>query len=40
MINKKALIEEIETNEITIVSEAVLAKDWLLPEEEAAWADL
>ena len=65
MINKKALIEEIETlpsyfideiyhyvsflkkakmqietNEITIASEAALAKDWLLPEEEAAWADL
>jgi len=25
---------------ITLASEAVLAKDWLSPEEDAAWADL
>jgi hypothetical protein len=28
------------TGEVTMASEAVLAKDWLLPEEDAAWADL
>ena len=28
------------SNEITMASEAALAKDWLLPEEDIAWADL
>ena len=27
-------------NEITLASEHALAKDWLLPEEDAAWANL
>ena len=27
-------------NEITLASETALAKDWLLPEEDIAWADL
>lgn len=26
--------------EITLASEKALAKDWLLPEEDEAWADL
>ena len=26
--------------EITLASENALAKDWLLPEEDAAWANL
>jgi hypothetical protein len=29
-----------ERGEITIASEAVLAKDWLRPEEEEAWRNL
>ena len=31
---------QIDSGEITIASEAALAKDWLLPEEDMAWADL
>lgn len=27
-------------SDITLASESVLAKDWLLPEEDAAWASL
>jgi hypothetical protein len=27
-------------SDITIASEAALASDWLLPEEDLAWADL
>jgi len=27
-------------NEITLASEKALAKDWLLPEEDEAWANL
>ena len=27
-------------NDITLASESSLAKDWLLPEEDAAWANL
>ena len=27
-------------NEATLLAESALAKDWLTPEEEAAWADL
>ena len=27
-------------NDITLASEPALAKDWLLPEEDAAWANL
>ena len=27
-------------NDITLASEKVLAKDWLLPEEDEAWANL
>jgi len=27
-------------NEITLASESALAKDWLLPEEDEAWANL
>ena len=27
-------------SETALASEAVLARDWLRPEEEAAWADL
>ena len=30
----------VKPNEITLASEQSLAKDWLLPEEDAAWADL
>jgi hypothetical protein len=26
--------------EISVMSESVLAKDWLRPEEDAAWQDL
>ena len=29
-----------KNNDITIASESALAKDWLLPEEDAAWANL
>ncbi|HIV02679.1 MAG TPA: DUF2281 domain-containing protein [Candidatus Aphodoplasma excrementigallinarum] len=29
-----------ETREIAYASEQSLAKEWLLPEEDAAWADL
>jgi hypothetical protein len=29
-----------EKNDITIMSESSLAKDWLSPEEDAAWQDL
>ena len=28
------------TNDITLASEFSLAKDWLLPEEDIAWANL
>jgi len=31
---------QIVSDEITIASEAALAKDWLQPEEDIAWADL
>jgi len=27
-------------NDITLASESALAKDWLLPEEDSAWANL
>ena len=27
------------TDEISLASENVLARDWLLPEEDIAWAD-
>ena len=30
----------IKDNDITLASEPALAKDWLLPEEDAAWAHL
>ena len=29
-----------DADEITLASEAVLARDWLSPEEDAAWAYL
>ena len=29
-----------QAEDITLASEHVLAKDWLLPEEDAAWAGL
>ena len=29
-----------KVDDITIASEGALAKDWLLPEEDAAWANL
>ena len=29
-----------ETLEVTLLSESVLAKDWLRPEEDEAWRDL
>ena len=35
-----AIINGCRLTEITTASEAVLAKDWLLPEEDVAWADL
>ena len=28
------------SNDITLASESALAKDWLLPEEDAAWENL
>ena len=31
---------QIVNDEITMSSEAALAKSWLLPEEDVAWADL
>ena len=36
---KKVKIQ-LDADEITMASEAALAKDWLLPEEDIAWADL
>jgi hypothetical protein len=35
--NKKLQREKLE---ITLMSESVLAKDWLNPEEDEAWKDL
>jgi hypothetical protein len=35
--NKKIQQEKLE---ITLISESVLAKDWLTPEEDEAWKDL
>ena len=29
-----------KNNDITLASEPALAKDWLLPEEDEAWANL
>ena len=36
----KLLIERMDPDEITLASERALAKDWLLPEEDKAWANL
>ncbi len=36
-LKEKALKERIET---AILSESMLAKDWLSPEEDEAWDDL
>jgi hypothetical protein len=36
MINKNGMV----VNEITLVSEKSLAKDWLKPEEDEAWQNL
>ena len=33
-------IQESENSDILFASESVLADDWLLPEEDAAWASL
>jgi len=33
-------IKNTERSDITLASEKALAKDWLLPEEDLAWADL
>ncbi|GHV43433.1 hypothetical protein FACS1894187_25730 [Synergistales bacterium] len=33
-------ISESRIDDITLASEEALAKDWLLPEEDAAWKDL
>ena len=33
-------IQQKKIYDITIASEKALAKDWLLPEEDAAWANL
>ena len=30
----------VKNNDVTFASESALAKEWLLPEEDAAWADL
>ena len=30
----------VKNNDISLASESALAKDWLLPEEDAAWANL
>ena len=32
--------QQMNTRQITILSESSLQKDWLRPEEEAAWQDL
>ena len=32
--------EQIKLNDITLASEKSLSKDWLLPEEDAAWENL
>ena len=32
--------QEKKIDDITLVSEKALAKDWLLPEEDTAWANL
>lgn len=33
-------MKEFHPSPITLASEGALAKDWLTPEEDAAWADL
>jgi hypothetical protein len=33
-------ISENQTKYLTLASERAIAKDWLLPEEDAAWRDL
>ena len=33
-------IKNTDKSDITLASEKALAKDWLLPEEDLAWADL
>ncbi len=35
-----ALYDRVDINDITLASERSLAKDWLLPEEDDAWANL
>ena len=44
MTTEDLLIEPDETSyaglETALASEAVLARDWLLPEEDEAWKDL
>jgi hypothetical protein len=32
--------EQPRVKDITLASEQALSKDWMLPEEESAWADL
>ncbi len=34
------IVRAIDVNEISLLSEAALAKDWLSPEEDEAWKDL
>ena len=36
----KQLKKHIKIDDITLASEQSLAKEWLLPEEDEAWADL
>ena len=33
-------VQKIKFNDLTLASEKSLAKDWLLPEEDAVWANL
>ncbi|MCL1822680.1 MAG: hypothetical protein FWG44_00600 [Oscillospiraceae bacterium] len=33
-------VPEVKIDDITLASQQSLSKDWLLPEEDEAWADL
>lgn len=34
------IIKSADVNETTLLSQEILAKDWLSPEEDSAWKDL
>ena len=40
MIEEFVFSEDSLPNDITLASEKALSKDWLLPEEDEAWANL